>query len=133
MLKVTNAEFVTDPYVAAAALLNHYPERPWGRHQPWPETAEEVKRGDASRLLRLLRCRLAWYGLRSVEVGSVRLLTKDTLSVDLLQASGAFICRVEVDPQSGVIKTSASQAFRCLLALEWQLNSSPRRALSMVQ
>jgi hypothetical protein len=132
MLKATNAEFATCTSLTAA-LLNRNPEYSTGRHEPWSETAEEVKGGDASRLLRLLRCRLAWYGLRSVEVGSVRLLTKDTLSVDLLQARGAFLCRVEVDPQSGVIKTSASQALNHLLTLDWQLNGSPRRTSLMVQ
>jgi hypothetical protein len=132
MWKATDAEFATCPSVTAA-LLNRYPEHSWRRHQIWSESAEEVERGDASRLLRLLRCRLAWYGLQSVEVGSVRLLTRDTLSVDLLQARGTFLCRVEVDPQSGGIKTSASQTLSRLLTSEWQSNGSPRRTSLMVQ
>src|SRR5262245_5894224 len=132
MLKATNAEFATCPSVKAA-MLNRYPEHSWRRHQVWSESAEEIERGDASRLLRLLRCRLAWYGLRSVEVGSVRLLTKNTLSVDLLQACGIFLCRVEVDPQSGGMKTSASQTLSRLLTSEWQAGGLPRPTSLMVQ
>jgi hypothetical protein len=138
MLKATNAEFAPGP-AATGALLNYYPEHSCHRLQAWSESAEEhegeeeFERCDASRLLRLLRCRLAWYGLRSVEVGSVRLLTKDALLVDLLHACGTFLCRIEVDPQSGIIKPSASQTLSRLLISEWQaVNGSPR-ATSLVQ
>ena len=75
----------------------------------------------------LLRCRLAWYGLRSVEVGSFRLLTDDAVLVDLLEARGVVLCRVEVDRQSGIIKASACHTLSCLLASERQPMSDLRR------
>ena len=67
MLKATNAEFAT-VHAATAAIFN-------GQLQARTESGEELERCDASRVRHLLRCRLAWYGLRSVEVGSFRLLT----------------------------------------------------------
>jgi len=70
---------------------------------------------------------LAWYGLRSVEVGSFRLLTNDALLVDLLEARGVVVCSVEVDRQSGVIKTSACHTLSRLLASERQPMSDSRR------
>ena len=96
MLKATNVGFATD-HVATAAIF----KRPL---QARTESGEELERCDASRLRHLLGCRLAWYGLRSVEVGSFRLLTNDALLVDLLEARGVVLCRVEVDRQSGVIQ-----------------------------
>jgi hypothetical protein len=137
MLKATTVGILTS-HAATATSLNHYPEHSCRRLQAWSESAEEYEseeefeRCDASRRLRLLRCRLAWYGLRSVEVGSVRLLTKDALLVDLLQASGAFLCRIEVDPQSGVIRTSASQTLSRLLTAEWQAMNGSRKATSLM-
>jgi hypothetical protein len=57
-----------------------------------------------SRALGLLRCRLAWYGFRSVQVGPLGDLSERTLSVDLLNEYGNFVCRVEIDHQSGAIR-----------------------------
>ena len=117
MLKATNAGFATD-HAATAAIFNR-------RLQARTESGEELKRCDASRL-RHLRCRLAWYGLRSVKVGSFRLLTDDALLVDLLEARGVVLCRVEVDRQSGVIKTSACHTLSRLLASERRPMSDSR-------
>ena len=119
MLKATNAEFATD-HAATAAIFNR-------RLQARTESGEELERCDASRLRHLLRCRLAWYGLRSVEVGSFRLLTDDALLVDLLEARGVVLCRVEVDRQSGIIKTSACHTLSRLLASERRPMSDLRR------
>ena len=119
MLKATNAGFATD-HAATAAIFNR-------RLQARTESGEELERCDASRLRHLLRCRLAWYGLRSVEVGSFRLLTNDALLVDLLEARGVVLCRVEVDRQSGVIKTSACHTLSRLLASERRPMSDSRR------
>ena len=91
------------------------------------ESGEKLEHCDASRLRHLLRCRLAWYGLRSVEVGSFRLLTNDAVLVDLLEARGVVLCRVEVDRQSGVIKTSTCHTLSCLLASERRPMSDLRR------
>ena len=119
MLKATNAEFAT-VHAATAAIFN-------GQLQARTESGEELERCDASRVRHLLRCRLAWYGLRSVEVGSFRLLTDDALLVDLLEARGVVLCRVEVDRQSGVIKASACHTLSRLLASERQPMSDLRR------
>ena len=119
MLKATNAEFAT-VHAATAAIFN-------GQLQARTESGEELERCDASRVRHLLRCRLAWYGLRSVEVGSFRLLTDDALLVDLLEARGVVLCRVEVDRQSGIIKASACHTLSRLLASERQSMSDSRR------
>ena len=119
MLKATNAGFATD-HAATAAIFN----RPL---QARTESGEELECCDASRLRHLLGCRLAWYGLRSVEVGSFRLLTNDALLVDLLEARGVVVCSVEVDRQSGVIKTSACHTLSRLLASERRPMSDSRR------
>ncbi len=120
MLKATNAGFATNhtAHAATTAMLNLYPEHACRRPQAWSEDGEEIERYEASRLRHLLRCRLGWYGLRSVEVGSFRSLTDDALLVDLLEERGAVLCRVEVDRRSGVMKTSACQTLSCLLASE---------------
>jgi len=119
MLKATNAGFATD-HAATAAIF----DRPL---QARTESGEELERCDASRVRHLLRCRLAWYGLRSVEVGSFRLLTDDAVLVDLLEARGVVLCRVEVDRQSGIIKASACHTLSRLLASERQPMSDSRR------
>jgi hypothetical protein len=117
MLKTTNAHLATD-HVVIAALSNLYPEH--SRIQAWSESGEGLERCDASRLRHLLRCKLAWFGLRSVEVGSFRLLTNDALLVDLLEARGVIVCRIQVDRRSGAIKRSACHALSRLLASEQQ-------------
>jgi hypothetical protein len=119
MLKATNAGFATD-HAATAAIFNR-------RLQARTGSGEELERCDASRLRHLLRCRLAWYGLRSIEVGSFSWLTDDALLVDLLEARGGVLCRVEVDPQSGIIKTSACHTLTRLLASERPPMSDSRR------
>jgi hypothetical protein len=118
MLEATNAGVATD-HAAAAAIFNRL-------LQARTESGEELERCDESRLRHLLACRLAWYGLRSVEVGSFRLLTNGELLVDLLEARGVVLCRVEVDRQSGVIKTSACHTLSGLLASERRPMSDSR-------
>ena len=119
MLKATNTEFAT-VHAATAAIFN-------GQLQARTESGEELERCDASRVRHLLRCRLAWYGLRSVEVGSFRLLTDDAVLVDLLESRGVVLCRVEVDRQSGIIKASACHTLSRLLASERRPMSDSRR------
>jgi hypothetical protein len=123
MLKATSAGFATD-HAATATIFN----RPL---QARAESGEELERCDASRLRHLLGCRLAWYGLRSVEVGSFRLLTNDTLLVELLEARGVVLCRVEVDRRSGAIKTSACHTLSRLLATERRPMSDSRRTMPL--
>ena len=119
MLKATNARFATD-HPATAAIFNRC-------LQARTESGEELEPCDASRLRHLLRCRLAWYGLRSVRLGSFRLLTYDALLVDLLEARGFVLCRVEVDRQSGAIKRWACHTLSRLLASERRPMSDSRR------
>jgi hypothetical protein len=126
MLKATNAEFATH-HAATAATFNP-------RLQARTESGEELERCDASRLRHLLRCRLAWYGLRSVEVGSFRLLTHNALLVDLLEARGVVLCRIEVDRQSGIIKESAGHTLSRLLASErWPMSDTRKTTPLFVQ
>lgn len=119
MLKVTNAEFATHR-AATAAIFNR-------RLQARTERGEELERCDASRLRRLLRCRLAWYGLRSVEVGSFHWLSEDAVLVDLLEARGVVLCCVEVDRQSGMIAKSTGNTLSRLLASERRPITDSRR------
>jgi hypothetical protein len=90
MLKPTNAGFATSHAVRAAKFNNHFNPSS-RRRQGWLESLDEPERCDSSRPGRLLKCRLDWYGWGSVEVGSLRLLTKDSLSVDLLHARVPFV------------------------------------------
>jgi hypothetical protein len=124
MLKATNAGFATD-HAATAAIFNRW-------LQARTESGEELEGCDASRLRHLLRCRLAWYGLRSVEVGSFRLLSNDALLVDLLDARGVIVCRIQVDRRSGVIKTSACHTLSHLLASERRPISDSRRTTPLL-
>ena len=125
MLKATDAGFATD-HSATAAIFN----RPVQARSDSGEELE-VECFDASRLRHLLGRRLAWYGLRSVEVGSFRLLADDALLVDLLEARGVVLCRVEVDRQSGIIKTSACHTLSCLLASERRPMSGSRKTTAL--
>ena len=79
------------------------------------ESSEGIGRCDLSRMRRLLQCRLAWYGFRSVEVGSFRGLTEDTLFVDLLHAGGVVLCRVEVDRRVGRLESFGRSCVNRLL------------------
>ena len=130
MLKDTNAGFATR-HAATAAMIDYCPEPSRRQLQVWSKSAEEFDLYYSSRLRRLLKCRLAWYGLRSVEVGSFRLFTKDVLLVDLLQTRGAVFCSVEVDRWSGVIKTSTCEPLNRLLTSRWQPTNDSRSAPSL--
>jgi hypothetical protein len=128
MLEATNAGFATDhaaTHAATAAIFN----RPL---QARTESGQDLECCDASRLRHLLERRLAWYGLQSVEIGSFRLLTNDVLLVDLLEARGAVLCRVEVDRQSGVIKTSACHTLSRLLTSDRRPTSERGHSQSSV-
>jgi hypothetical protein len=130
MLKATKAGFATG-HAATAAMIDYCPE-PSRQLQAWSKSAEEFDLCDSSRLRRLLKCRLAWYGLRSVEVGSFRLFTKDVLLVDLLQTRRAVFCSVEVDPWSGAIKTSTCEPLNRLLASRRQPTNDSSSAPSLL-
>ena len=129
MLKVRNVGFPTG-HAATAAMIDFDAER--SRLPVWSKNAEDLGLCDSSRLRRLLKCRLAWYGLRSVEVGSLRLLTNDVFLVDLVQARGAVYCSVEVDRWSGVIKASTCEALSRLLTSRRQPTNDSRSATSLL-
>jgi hypothetical protein len=116
MLTATTARIVTNNAGTARTF------DPWSEH-------EEFERCDASRLRRLVKRRLHWYGLGTVEVGSLRLLTKDSLLVDLRHARGAVRCRIEVDRQSGAIKTSTVVLSRLLASHPTQDSWKPKSYL----
>src|SRR6476659_9113316 len=112
MLKVMDTGFATDHVAPTTMLSGSFEET---HQEPWTEGRDGLERCDESKMRRLLKCRLAWYGFRSVGVGSFRVLSNDTLFVDLLQACGAVLCRVEVDHQSRVTNPSAGRALTRLL------------------
>jgi hypothetical protein len=111
MLKAMDTGFATGH---AAPAVGNFEDSRRGL-QTWSKSREGFEQCDHLRMRRLLKCRLAWYGFRLIEVGSFRALTKDTLFVDLLQGSGAVLCRLEVDRQSRVITPSAGRALSRLL------------------
>jgi hypothetical protein len=129
MLKVRNVGFPTG-HAATAAMIDFDAER--SRLPVWSKNAEDLGLCDSSRLRRLLKCRLAWYGLRSVEVGSLRLLTNDVFLVDLVQARGAVYCSVEVDRWSGLIRTSTCEPLSRLLTSRRQATNDSRSEPSLL-
>jgi hypothetical protein len=114
MLKATDTGLVTGHPAPGMILSRHFEDCIQGLWT-WFESREEFEECDHSRMRQLLKCRLAWYGFQSVGVGPFRALTKDTLFVDLLQAGGAVLCRVEVDRQSRIIDPLAGRALSQLL------------------
>ena len=77
----------------------------------------QTKRCEYSTTKRLLQCRLAWYGFRSVSLGSFRDLSERTTSVDLFRNDGSFLGQVEVDRQSGRVDVSSARALTQLLSV----------------
>jgi hypothetical protein len=69
-----------------------------------------------AKALRLLKFRLDWYGFRSVKAGPLRELGEHTFLVDLLNTSGTFLCRIEIDRESGALRASAKPVLVRLLA-----------------
>ena len=66
--------------------------------------------------LRLLQSRLDWYGFRSVKPGQLRQHGEHTYLVDLLNSYGTFLCRIEIDRESGAVRASAKPVLVRLLA-----------------
>lgn len=79
------------------------------------EKREELTGRDLAEIVKLLECKLAWWGFRSVEVGPFIRVSHHTISIDLLRAGGRVLCRVEVDRQSGMVHPSAGRALSRLL------------------
>ena len=75
----------------------------------------QTERCECSRTRKLLQCRLAWYGFRSVNLGSFSDLSERTTSIDLFRNDGSFLGRVAVDRQSGRLDASAGVALTHLL------------------
>jgi hypothetical protein len=65
----------------------------------------------------LLQRRLAWYGLRSVSVGSLRDLTDKTVLADLRRANGILICRIQVDRENAMLGAPAGRVLSRLLSV----------------
>jgi hypothetical protein len=82
------------------------------------ESNEVVSLSDSRRAnaLRLLRSRLDWYGFRSVKAGSLHQQGEHTFLVDLLNTGGTFLCRIEIDRESGALRSSAKPVLVRLLA-----------------
>ena len=71
---------------------------------------------DLAEIVKLLECKLAWWGFRSVEVGPFIRVGDHTISIDLLLADGGrVLCRVEVDRHSGMVDPSTGPALSRLV------------------
>src|SRR6516225_6258387 len=79
------------------------------------EKTEELTGRDLAEIVKLLECKLAWWGFRSVEVGPFVRVSHHTISIDLLRAGGCVLCRVDIDRQSGMVHSSARRALSRLL------------------
>jgi hypothetical protein len=77
----------------------------------------DTMRRDFSNMRWLLQRRLAWYGFRSISVGSLRELTEETVLADLRRADGLLICRVELDRESGMLDVPAGRVLSRLLSV----------------
>jgi hypothetical protein len=75
----------------------------------------QTERHECSRTRKLLQCRLAWYGLQAISLGSLRDVSERTASVDLFRNDGIFLGRVEVDRESGRVDGSAGRTLTHLL------------------
>jgi hypothetical protein len=75
-LKAMDIGFATGHAAPAVILSGNFESSRRGL-QTWSESREGFERCDHLRMRRLLKCRLAWYGFRSVEVSSFGALTKD--------------------------------------------------------
>jgi hypothetical protein len=79
------------------------------------EKGEELTGRDLAEIVKLLECKLAWWGFQSVELGPFIRVSHHTISIDLLRAGGRVLCRVEVDRHSGKVDPSARRALSRLL------------------
>jgi len=102
--------------VAAAERLSRtcYRNRNQGPEDS-SEKTEELTGRDLAEIVKLLECKLAWWGFRSVEVGPFVRVSHHTISIDLLRAGGCVLCRVDIDRQSGMVHSSARRALSRLL------------------
>jgi hypothetical protein len=65
-------------------------------------------------IVKLLECKLAWYGFRSVKVGPFIRIQGRKVLIDLLDR-GEVLCRMEVDAQPDVLDRSRSHALALLM------------------
>jgi hypothetical protein len=79
------------------------------------EKREELTGRDLAEIVKLLECKLAWWGFPFVEIGPFIRVSHHTISIDLLRAGGRVLCRVEVDRHSGKVDPSAGRALSRLL------------------
>ena len=80
------------------------------------EKREELTGRDLAEIVRLLECKLAWWGFRSVELGPFIRVGDHTISIDLLLVDGGrVLCRVEVDRHSGMVDPSTGRALSRLV------------------
>ena len=71
---------------------------------------------DLGEIVKLLECKLAWWGFRSIEVGPFIRVSDHTISIDLhLMDGGRVLCRIEVDRDSGLVDPSAGGTLSRLL------------------
>jgi hypothetical protein len=72
-----------------------------GRADDHRALRKELTGRDLAEVVRLLKCKLAWYGFRSVRVGPFIRMKGRKVLIDLLDR-GEVLCRIELDAESGV-------------------------------
>jgi hypothetical protein len=94
-------------YEAPAQTCERQPE-------PSRKGVDITNRGIAE-IVELVERKLAWFGFRSVTIGPFIKVTDRAILIDLL-TQGNFLCRIEVDRQSGAITRSGDDALAPLIA-----------------
>jgi hypothetical protein len=92
------------------------------------EPRKQLTGRDLADIVRLLECKLAWYGFRSVKVGPFIRIQGHRVFIDLLDR-GEVLCRMELDAQSDVLDCSRGHAL-ALLVNSLQEREASRRAHS---
>ena len=87
------------------------------------EKGQELTGRDLAEIVKLLECKLAWYGFRSVKVGPFIRIQDRKVLIDLLDR-GEVLCSLELDLQSGA---PASSDGRPLAPLMNSLRERPYR------
>ena len=83
--------------------------------QPEPSRKGVITNRGIAEIVELVERKLAWFGFRSVTIGPFIKVTDRAILIDLL-TQGNFLCRIEVDRQSGAITRSGGDALAPLIA-----------------
>ncbi len=90
------------------------PAQAWERRPEPTRNGVETTNLEVAEIVELVKRKLAWFGLRSVKIGPFVKVNDRAIVIDLL-ADGNFLCRIEVDRQSGAITKSGDDALSSLI------------------